>query len=310
MIYKKIILTPKSWLITPLESDTILSYIFAYNFKKLERIYKKFQDWKDLPFLITNWFIENTLPRPMYFLDKEWEHKNTTLIDDIKQEVDKKKVKKLSNITFDKSILDLIFTWKEDQLREVLKNYSKNNEWKNINERVSEYKNSIPRFNIWETNPFEIEDVNYISWNYVIYVKIFDEKDFNLFFDYFKNTFEKIGFWKGKSRWYGHFRSVESRELDLNEKEVFEYIEELKKQDLYLVLNNYKPIDEEIESFDLKNSFYQINTKHTKSLSEFNENIFKWQMNFINAWSVITSKKVLIWDNYSSDKSYNFGFIF
>jgi hypothetical protein len=42
MIYKKIILKPSSGLITPLESDTILSYIFAYNFEKLNEVYRKF----------------------------------------------------------------------------------------------------------------------------------------------------------------------------------------------------------------------------------------------------------------------------
>ena len=166
MIYKKIILKPKSWLITPLESDTILSYIFAYNFEKLEHIYKKFQDWNNLPFLITNWFLENTLPRPMYFCDVNNElHEKTTLIQDINSELDKKKIKKLTNIPFDKSILELIFTWKQDELRGVLKNNSDKKEKIEIKsiEIVSEYKNSIPRFNIWETNPFEITDINYIS---------------------------------------------------------------------------------------------------------------------------------------------------
>ena len=312
MIYKKIILKPKSWLISKLESDTILSYIFAYNFEKLTDIYKKFQNWQELPFLITNWFLENTLPRPIYFTNSNNadESKKTTLFEDIKNEPDKKKIKKLWNISLNKNILEMIFTWKEEELREQLRIYSKNNESKKINETVWEYKNNIALFNIWETKPFEIENIDYITWNYVIYVKIFDEKDFNIFFDCLKNTFEKIGFWKGKSRWYGHFKNVENFDLDENEKEVFEYLDELKKQNLYLVLNNYKPKTEEIENFDLEKSFYQINTKHTKSLNEFNENIFKWQMNFINNWSVIKSQKNLIWDNYKSWNSYNFWYIF
>jgi hypothetical protein len=33
-------------------------------------------------------------------------------------------------------------------------------------------------------------------------------------------------------------------------------------------------------------------------------------MNFINSWSVIYSEKELIWENYNSGNSYNFGFIF
>jgi len=310
MIYEKIVLKPKSWLITSLESDTILSYIFAYNFEKLEHIYKKFQNWKDLPFLITNWFLENILPRPMFFSEKKGKSDPTTLLDDIKNEVDKKKIKKLSNIPFEKNILELIFTWKDDELRGKLESFSKNSELKKNKETVSEYKNSIPRFNIWDTNPYEIEDIEYISWNYEIYVKIFNEADFDLFFDCFKNTFEKIWFWKGKSRWYWHFEKIENSNLNEKEKEVFEYLQELKNKNIYLILNNYKPTDEEIWSFDLDKSFYQINTKHTKSLSEFNENIFKWQMNYISAWSVINSKKELIWESYISWNSYNFWFIF
>lgn len=305
MIYKKIVLTPKSWLITPLESDTVLSYIFAFNFEKLEHIYKKFQEWINLPFLITNWLLENTLPRPMFFSDEK-HPQESSLLEDINEEVSKKKIKKITQLPLDKSLLELIFNWKNNEFRDRLKNISNNGN----KEIVIDFKNSIPRFNNWDTNPYEIPDINYISWNYVIYVKLIDEKDFELFFDCLKNTFEKIWFWKWKSRWYGHFKNVEIKDLDINESEVFKYIDELKKQNLYFVLNNYKPKDSEIDKFNLDKSFYQLNSKHTKSLSEFNENIFKWQMNFISEWSVIYSDDKLVWDSYKSDNSYNFWFIF
>lgn len=311
MIYKKIILKPSSWLITHLESDTILSYIFAYNFEKLQSIFQKFKDWKNIPFIISNWFLENTLPRPIFFIDNKDKLKNSTLFEDIITEVDKKKIKKLIDIPFNKSILDLIFTWNDEKLRENLKIYVKSNEWKKIFDNVIELKNSIPRFNNWETIPYEIWDIKYISWNYEIYAKIENELDFNLFFNCFKNTFEKIWFWKWKSRWYWHFKSIETKDLEENEKEVLEYIKELKKQNLYFVLNNFKPSFEEINSLNLDKSFYEINMKHTKSLSEFNNNlIFKWQMNFFKEWSIIYSEKELKWDYYKSWNSYSFGYIF
>jgi len=53
-----------------------------------------------------------------------------------------------------------------------------------------------------------------------------------------------------------------------------------------------------------------LNNKHTKSLSEFNKNIFKWKMSFISHWSVISTKEKLVWDYYNSNNSYNFGYIF
>lgn len=307
MIIKKIVLKTKSWLITSLESDTVLSYVFAYNFEKLQNIYNNFIDWNNLPFLITNWYIENTLPRPIYFEKIEKNNTRTSLIEDINQEVEKKSIKKLSNIPMDKEILEFIFNSRHEELREKLKIFTQT---ESKIKKISEYKNSIPRFNIWDTNPYEIENIEYNKWNYVIYVKIFEEDNFKIFFDCLKNTFEKVWFWKGKSRWYGHFLNVELQELNQNEKEVFDYIEKLKSNNLYFVLNNFKPKTEEIETIDIEKSFYLINSKHTKSLTEFNTNIFKWQMNFFQVGSIIYSEKKLIWDKYQSDNSFNFGFIF
>lgn len=308
MNYKKIILTPKSWLITPLESDTVLSYVFAYNFDKLKNIFDKFLDWNP-SFVLSNWFIEGILPKPIFF-NTNLKLPETDIKQDIDQEKERKKIKKLSTFPLDKIYFEMLFEWDNyDEYNEKIKWYLDNFMIKQ--EIVSDYKNSIKRFNLWETEPYEIENIKYISWNYVIYIKVYDENDFKIFFDSMKNTFETIWFWKAKSRWYGSFKEVNISDLSLKEKEVFDYFEELKqKYNLYFVLNNFKPNDDEINNFDLSKSYYQINNKHTKSLYEFNKEIFKWQMNFIEAWSVIYSENNLKWDFYKNWNSYNFWFIF
>jgi hypothetical protein len=314
MKYKKIILTPKSGLISELESDTILSYIFAFNFEKLNNIYIKFQEWKEIPFSITSWFLEWELPKPIYFQENSNKVKGN-LLEDIKNEVDRKKLKKVSTFPIEKEYFKLLFDWKQKELeykiKELLCNKEENHKYKEKTQTISEYKNSIPRFNIWETNPYIIDNIKYISWNYVIYIKVYNEDDFNLFFDCFKTTFESIWFWKWKSRWYWKFKLLKSFDLDEKELEVFNYFEKLdKEKNLKVVLNNYKPTNNEIKNFDLNKSFYKLNNKHTKSLSEFNKNIFKWKMSFISHWSVISTKEKLVWDYYNSNNSYNFGYIF
>lgn len=312
MQLKKIILTPKSGLNTTLESDTILSYIFAFNFEKLKDIYKKFQDGKDLPFLITSWFNEWFLPKPIYFSKWTIEIPNTSILEDIKDEVSRKELKKISYFPIEKEFFELQFTWEQINLKNKIKNYLEDKKVEDNREiRTIEYKNSIPRFNIWETNPYTINDIKYTNWNYVIYIKIYDNDDFDLFFNCFKNTFESIWFWKGKSIWYWQFSKIEIKDLDNKEIEVFHYFDKLEKdKKLKIVLNNYKPKNEEINNFNLKESYYKLNNKHTKSLSEFNKVIFKWKMSFIDSWSVISCNSKLVWWYYKSGKSYNFGYIF
>jgi len=310
MQYKKIILTLKSWFITNFESDTVLSYIFWYNFESLKNIFDKFRNNENIPFLITNWFIENKFPRPFYFSSIKNEKKEN-FFDDIENEKIRKNLKKIDFLPIQKNFFELLFNDEIEKLNEKLKKYLETyKKEENLINNI-EYKNSIPRFNKKETNPYFLENVKYTNKNFVIYVKVFDENDFWLFFEKLKNTFENIWFWKAKSRWYWHFKNVELKDLEKNEKEVFDYFDFLEKEkNLKIILNNFKPSKKDLENIDLSNSFYQILSKNTKSLEEFNKNIFKWQMNFIKEGSVLKCKNKLIWDFYKSDNSYNFWYIF
>jgi hypothetical protein len=204
----------------------------------------------------------------------------------------------------------MIFEWDNfEKYEDLISEYLKKDEVKIIVE--IDAKNTIPRFNIWETTPYEIGNVKYTNWIFVIYVKIFDEISFNSFFECLKNTFESIWFWKAKGRWYGHFENIKLENLVDEEIKVFEYFEKLRRERwLYFILNNYKPTDEEIDNMDLNKSYYKINLKHTKTLSELEKNVFKWQMNFFSEWSVIFSAEKLIWNFYKFENSYNFWYIF
>ena len=67
-------------------------------------------------------------------------------------------------------------------------------------------------------------------------------------------------------------------------------MKEKKKQGIFLVLNNYKPTNKELEMIDFNSSYIDINWKNTKTIQEFNENFFKGNMNFIKAGSVINMR--------------------
>jgi len=61
MKIKKIVFKFKSGYITPLKSDTILSYIFAYNFEKLKDIYMKILKKRIFLFLLQMLLINDIL---------------------------------------------------------------------------------------------------------------------------------------------------------------------------------------------------------------------------------------------------------
>ena len=323
MEYKKIVLKPKSWIITPLESDTILSYIFAFGIaQENQDIIDTFENFKngEIPFLITNAFVSWNwkvfIPKPMFFQDKQ-ERTNISLKKAIENEATRKKFKKADYVIFDKSILENIFDWDlsdeaKQKIIEWKKEYEENIEIDNI------WKNSIPRFNSWETNPFSVKAE--FANEYAIFVKVFDKEKFDNFFKFMKNLFETIGFGAWKSRWFGKFEEIKLLDLLNNEKETFDYLESLEKNWLKLVLNNYKPTDEELENANWWESFLDINWKNAKTIQEFNEKFFKWRMNFIKAGSVlrVKSDEEIGWSQmkklkgwyYESNGSYNFGYIF
>lgn len=323
MEYKKIVLKPKSWIITPLESDTILSYVFAFGIAQgnqdVINIFEDFKNW-ELLFLITNTFIcwnwKIFIPKPMFFQDKQ-ERTNISLKEAIKNESTRKKFKKSDYVVFDKDILKNIFDWDlsdeaKQKIIEWKKEYDKNIEIDNI------WKNSIPRFNSWETNPFSVKAE--FANEYSIFVKVFDKEKFDDFYKFMKNLFETIGFGAWKSRWFGKFKEIKLLNLSTTEKETFDYLKNLEKDWLKLVLNNYKPTDEELEKVNWWESFFDINWKNAKTIQEFNEKFFKWRMNFIKAGSVlrVKSDEEIWWSQmkklkgwyYESNGSYNFGYIF
>ena len=310
MEIKKIIFTFKSWYITPLESDTILGYIFAMNFNTLKDVFDDFQKWES-PFLITNAFEDGYLPRPSYFTNNE--QLLPTLEKDIKDEKDRKKLKKSLWLPLDKKALELCFLNKNKQQQNEFKKYliSNENNDKEENKKVSEFKNNIPRFHKWETNPYTIENVKWDKRSFIIYVKILDEDKWNKFYASMKTIFTTIWWGKWKSRWYGKIDKIEVETLTTEEKEVFDYIEEMKNNGRYYILNNYKPSNEELKVINLEESFIEYNHKNGKTLQNMP---FKWQFSFIKAGSVVQSDNKLIWDKYvfenENNKSVNFGYLF
>ncbi len=307
---KKMVFKFKSWYITPLESDTILSYVFALNFDKLKNIYKNFEN---IPFNITNAFDHGYIVRPFYMWEDD--KQETTFQEDIENEPVRKKLKKISYIPIDKQILkshlkDKNIKEQEDYKTKLLAE-KELQEKENKEEQVSEFKNAIPRYNKGETTPFTIDDVNHTDQEKVIYVKVYDEQQYNIFFDCLKETFETVWWWKWKSKWYGKIEYIQNQDLTEKEKEFFEYVEELKNKNKYIILNNFKPSKEDLENIQNDKSFINLNHKHTKSLDNMP---FKWKMSFIEAWSFLYSDNILKWDYYKAilkeKESINFGYLF
>lgn len=319
MNIKKIVFKFKSWYITPLESDTILWYVFAHNFENLKDIFEDFKN-QDIPFLITDAFDKDYIVRPFYIVDDRKKDEDD-LLKDLQNEADRKKIKKLSILPIDKAkqILELQFKSKDeneqkeeydDLLKEII-NEDKD-DIKNIT--TAEFKNSIPRFNSTDTTPFAISDITYTNNEKIIYVKIFDEAKYNKFFECLKNTFETIWFGAWKSRWYGKIKYVKEEKLNKKEEELFKYIEQLKKEWKYIVLNNFKPSKDDIENIDTWKSFINLNHKNTKALDNMP---FKWKMSFISAWSVVITENIwykIKWNFYKvqleKKESTNFWYLF
>lgn len=313
---KKIELTLSSWFITPFESDTILSYIFAFAFlqqnQNIINIFEEFKKW-NIPFNITNWFYSSQekifVPKPIFFKKEDTKNniddKNSKLKQEIENEVNRKKLKKISFIAFE-DIKDY-FTNPD----EIKRKYIDFDFTKLIKLKQEIWKNSVPRFHIGETNPYSLS-ANFVE-KITIYVKIYDENSFNTFFSFMKEILLTFGFGAWKSRWFWKIKKVELKEITNEEKETFDFLESMKKQWKYLILNNFKPSEEDLENIDFEKSNIEINFKHTKTLQELNENFFKWAMNFIKPVSYVVLKNKdskLKGDFYQSWNSYNFGFIF
>jgi len=317
MKIKKIILKSKSWLLTPLESDTVLSYVFWFAFSMSKKdvidIFYDFKNW-NLSFILSNWFSiwflnwkkVTILPKPIYFIENQ--KKDNSLITDVKNEPLRKRIKKIKFLPAKKKYFKAVFN---GNFFEVVKNeLIDENKFKILQKSEIIWKNQIPRFNSWDTNIYSVE-VNY-SLEYIIFVKILDEEKFKKFFNFMKEVFEIIWYGAWKSRWFWKFKNIKLEDLNKDEKELFDYFKELKKQWKIYILNNFKPKNEEIELIDTEKSFIEINFKNAKTIQEWNKQYFKGNLNFIKAGSVLVlkEKKDLIGDYYVSWNSYNFGYLF
>ena len=65
MEVQKILISFKSGVITPIESDTLLSYIIALDFPNTETIFQKFLKPQTVPFIFSNAMLAGELPRPL-----------------------------------------------------------------------------------------------------------------------------------------------------------------------------------------------------------------------------------------------------
>jgi hypothetical protein len=139
-----------------------------------------------------------------------------------------------------------------------------------------------------------------------MYVKIFDEEAFNLFWMVMKEVLETIGRGKAISRGYGKLHQVKVVELNEEEQSVFAYLNTLKQQGILVVLNNFKPSEQEIKMIDLEHSFLSFTNKNTKSLGK---HIFKGNMTFIAPGSVLQKKANtpdFVGSYYQVNQSFNF----
>lgn len=301
MQIKKIQIWFKSGYITPLESDTILWYVFAKCFEELKEVFYSFRDGNP-PFLISNGMIDGRINRPIAFI---WQHKKVNLEEDLIFEQNRKMFKSLAYIDFSREELRKCFAG------EFIADEDKYT-WDNGYVELSEAKNMIPRFSSGEVTPYNITNLIYTNKKYAIYVKIIDEKQFVKFYQKMQDVLLTIGRGKWVSRGYGKVGTCELLELSEQERDAFLFINDLReRQGIYLILNNYKPQDGEIDCFDLDRSYFHLVNKNTKSRGEM---IFKWNMKFIAPGGVLVKK---IWDSteikgsyYESNLSFNFWYLF
>lgn len=304
MQIKKIKLNFKSGFATELESDTILWYIFALDFDNLKDIFQEFNNW-NAPFLISNWFFEWYLPKPFYFNPKLKIWSNISLDNILENEPNRKINKNIKYFPIDKNIFDYFFQWDDfEKFKKLVDKFKSNIPSYKIN---SHFKNFTTRFNLWETTPYVLENINYFDENIVLYIKIYDENMRQKFYNSMQIIFNTVGFGKYKSIWYWKIKTILLEDLNDKEKELFDYIENMKKEWIYYILNNYLPTQEEIKTFDLNKSNLDIQNKNTKTTQK---NIFKWNMNFVYPWSLIYTNEKLKWTYYKIENSFNFWYLF
>lgn len=311
MYYKKITIKFKNWVASLWQSDTILWYIFAQAFsywrQEIKDIFNEFKNYNP-PFLISNFFLfqDNSIyiNKPFIANSNIQKQENKCDNEELDNTIKKKQIKSIWYINFLK--LESFYDDSYNFLNEEVRNNKEVSIQKYLNFNVS-----IPRFNSWDTNIYNI--TRYLS-DYVFFIKWENLEKIEIFTKFIKEIFWNIWFWAKRSIWLWHISSINIENINEDEKHTFSFINQVKDQKWeILVLNHYKPSLEDLENIDFENSRISINYKNTKTLEEINNNFFKWDMNFIEPWSIIKVKdktKILKWDYYKSWNSYNFWFIF
>lgn len=300
MQIQKILLSFKSGLITPIESDTLLSYIFAMDFAYNEPIFRLFQSKETVPFVFSNAMLPGLLPRPLFFPSKE--KKEIWITEALHSELERKKTKSASMIQMQASAFSDFFAGLQTQ------NMLQEPEITSI----AEFKNTVPRFAQADTTPYSIPQVHYTDQDWVVYVKIYDQKAFQRFFASMQTVLMQYGFWAGKSRGYGKLSACTLQESTPSEKAVFDEIDQLRKQGLVYLINNFKPSSLEIQQIDWSKSYYQL---HTKQAKKADGEIFKGALNFLAAGSVLSWKisddpNTRYGDFYQTNQAFNFWYLF
>ena len=313
---KKIIFSFKSWFISPLESDTVLGYVFAHDFQHLEQIFNSFLIEETIPFTISNAFPHGYIPRPFTFWAKTKE--KFTLENALNNERYRKKLKNINIIPIEKDILEYALNSdrnenEESHFFDLLKNFSLT---ANFDQKITltHTKNKISRFS-QETTPYEIDNIKYSNNERCIYVKIKDNEQFTTFYMSLEKTFKILGRWAKKSIGYWKINNIRLEEINDKEKILFSLCEKKQKKGIYYILNNYKPTNTELTTLDLSKSQYKISYKQAKTATTQDQQMpFKWQYAFLTPGSVLFTKEKLKGNNYiqkGEDKNaFNFWYIF
>lgn len=283
---KKILIEFKNDFITEFNSDTFLGYIFYYWFDKLKLIYDKFINW-EIPFYLTDGFPDWYMIKPLKPLTITWDNDNVKY-----KNIKKNKFIKIDDIV---NYYKMIF---ENAYYEIDYNID-NPILENIH--VWNYINRITNL----STPYYIQTKKIDK--IVIYVNIINESDFNNFYKVLKDILLSVWRWKNKSRWFWKISHVDLLDLDEHENNFFTYIKEIYTKEWYtVVLNQYKPLEDEINNFDINSSYIDISFKISKSIFY---PIFKWKYYYIKPWSIIKWTN-LKWWYYENNWLYNFWYLF
>lgn len=161
MKYKKIIVQLDNSYLTPFDSDTLISYVFAHDFETLRDILPLFSEQASVPFILTHGFPQGFIPKPLFFSSKS---KNIDVFNQVLSlQKQKKEIKKHPYIRLSKQDF-CAYLDGEDVKTFPDPIYT-----------ISEGKNTVARFHSHETLPYMLKNVYYATLPMVVYVQVFNE---------------------------------------------------------------------------------------------------------------------------------------